>query len=424
MPPLPAVSMPWTTRSTDRFEPPLARGVQPLLQVRQLLRPLGESALPGRLAARKPGVPPGSAADEVEVRARPRAARPTSGLSAFLLDFLDLPRFAIRRSWQRRGWRAAARAGWLDRCMSSASGLPTADRVELVLPDSAGPAAHAAAEPGWWGVERRRGRAGHRLCVPGRRRVTRCPTRAARGNRRACMGRAGSSTPSGTTGPTAAWAGPLGGAGVLGAVFYELHVGTFTAEGTLDAAAGGSTIWSRSAIDVVELMPVGAFPGRWGWGYDGAHPGAVHAAYGGPAALQRFVDAAHGLGLAVCLDIVENHLGPSGNYLSRFGPYFTERAETPWGPAINLDGPSQRRGAAVDPGPRAGLVPGLPPRRPAAGRGARAARRPRPVRCWPSWPTRRPQLAEVARPPAGTGRRDRPQRPAHGRAHRRRRPRA
>ncbi len=92
-------------------------------------------------------------------------------------------------------------------------------------------------------------------------------------------------------------------------------------------------------VDVVELMPVAAFPGRWGWGYDGAHLGAVHDPYGGPAALQRFVDAAHAAGLGVCLDVVENHLGPTGNYLSRFGPYFTDRTETPWGSAVNLDGP-------------------------------------------------------------------------------------
>jgi maltooligosyltrehalose trehalohydrolase len=137
----------------------------------------------------------------------------------------------------------------------------------------------------------------------------------------------------------AGWPGPLDGAGVLGAVFYELHVGTFTDIGTLDSATLRLGHLVDLGVDVVELMPLGAFPGRWGWGYDGAHPGAVHEGYGGPAALQRFVDAAHGLGLAVCLDVVENHLGPSGNYLSRFGPYFTERTETPWGPAVNLDGP-------------------------------------------------------------------------------------
>ena len=84
-------------------------------------------------------------------------------------------------------------------------------------------------------------------------------------------------------------------------------------------------------------MPVAAFPGRWGWGYDGVDLWAVHDGYGGPAALQRFVDACHARGLGVALDVVHNHLGASGNYLARFGPYFTEAHHTPWGPAVNLD---------------------------------------------------------------------------------------
>jgi maltooligosyltrehalose trehalohydrolase len=124
-----------------------------------------------------------------------------------------------------------------------------------------------------------------------------------------------------------------------GAIVYELHVGTFTALGTLDAAIGHLGHLVDLGVEMVELMPVAAFPGGRGWGYDGVALYAVHEAYGGPAALQRFVDAAHRAGLAVCLDVVHNHLGPSGNYLSEFGPYFTERHSTPWGPAINLDGP-------------------------------------------------------------------------------------
>ncbi len=130
-----------------------------------------------------------------------------------------------------------------------------------------------------------------------------------------------------------AWAGR----DVRGAVLYELHVGTFTPEGTLDAAAAHLGHLVDLGVDVVELMPVAAFPGRWGWGYDGVDLYAVHEAYGGPEALQRFVDAAHGLGLAVALDVVYNHLGPSGNYLAEFGPYFTAAHETPWGAAVNLD---------------------------------------------------------------------------------------
>jgi len=123
-----------------------------------------------------------------------------------------------------------------------------------------------------------------------------------------------------------------------GAVLYELHLGTFTAEGTLDAAAARLGHLVDLGVDVVELMPVAAFPGRWGWGYDGVGLYAVHEPYGGPAALQRFVDAAHGRGLGVALDVVYNHLGPSGNYLGEFGPYFTDAHETPWGQAVNLDG--------------------------------------------------------------------------------------
>ncbi|MEU8223507.1 malto-oligosyltrehalose trehalohydrolase [Kribbella sp. NPDC048915] len=124
---------------------------------------------------------------------------------------------------------------------------------------------------------------------------------------------------------------------VAGSVFYELHVGTFTPEGTLDAAAEHLDYLAVLGVDVVSLLPVAAFPGVRGWGYDGVDLYAVHAPYGGPEALQRFVDRCHDAGLAVCLDVVYNHLGPSGNYLAEFGPYFTDRHTTPWGPAVNLD---------------------------------------------------------------------------------------
>jgi maltooligosyltrehalose trehalohydrolase len=127
------------------------------------------------------------------------------------------------------------------------------------------------------------------------------------------------------------------GRDALGALFYELHIGTFTPEGTLDAATERLDHLVDLGVDVVELMPVAAFDGRWGWGYDGVDLYAVHEPYGGPEALQRFVDAAHGKGLAVCLDVVYNHLGPSGNYLASFGPYFTGKHSTPWGDAVNLD---------------------------------------------------------------------------------------
>ncbi len=135
------------------------------------------------------------------------------------------------------------------------------------------------------------------------------------------------------------WVGPCAGAGVLGGLVYELHVGTFTPQGTFAGVQSRLDQLVDLGVDVVELMPVGAFPGRWGWGYDGVHPYAVHAPYGGPRELQRLVDACHQRGLGVCLDVVYNHLGPSGNYLARFGPYFTDRHRTPWGAAVNLDGP-------------------------------------------------------------------------------------
>lgn len=140
----------------------------------------------------------------------------------------------------------------------------------------------------------------------------------------------------------ASWPGPCGGRGTLGAVFYELHVGTFTAEGTFAAAIERLGHLVDLGVDVVQVMPVAAFPGRWGWGYDAVDLYAVHDAYGGPAAFQAFVDACHGRGLGVCLDVVYNHLGPSGNYLAEFGPYFTECYRTPWGPAVNLDGAGSR----------------------------------------------------------------------------------
>jgi maltooligosyltrehalose trehalohydrolase len=121
--------------------------------------------------------------------------------------------------------------------------------------------------------------------------------------------------------------------------FYELHVGTFTEEGTLDAAAARLPDLVDLGVTCVELMPVQPFPGERNWGYDGVAPYAVHEAYGGPAALQRFVDRAHALGLAVCLDVVYNHLGPEGNYLPELAPWHTSRHRSPWGDGLDYDGP-------------------------------------------------------------------------------------
>ena len=122
-----------------------------------------------------------------------------------------------------------------------------------------------------------------------------------------------------------------------GAVMYELHVGTFTPEGTFDAAVTHLEHLVDLGVDVVELLPCNAFDGTRGWGYDGVDLYTVYEPYGGPDGLKRFVDACHQRGLGVVMDVVYNHLGPAGNYLSRFGPYFTETHSTPWGSAVNLD---------------------------------------------------------------------------------------
>ena len=128
------------------------------------------------------------------------------------------------------------------------------------------------------------------------------------------------------------------GGALHGTVIYELHTGTFTAEGTFDAAIGHLDHLRDLGVHAVELMPVAAFPGQHGWGYDGINLWAVHEPYGGPDGLKRLVDACHARGLAVLLDVVYNHVG-IGNRLGDFGPYFTEAHVTPWGPAVNLDQP-------------------------------------------------------------------------------------
>ncbi|MCX4584812.1 malto-oligosyltrehalose trehalohydrolase [Streptomyces sp. NBC_01481] len=135
------------------------------------------------------------------------------------------------------------------------------------------------------------------------------------------------------------WRQGWAGRGLGGAVLYELHIGTYTREGTLDAAAEHLGELAELGITHVELMPLCPFPGVHGWGYEGVSSWAVHEPYGGPEALKRFVDTAHGHGLGVVLDVVHNHLGPSGNHLPAFGPYFTDTHHTPWGAAVNLDAP-------------------------------------------------------------------------------------
>jgi maltooligosyltrehalose trehalohydrolase len=131
------------------------------------------------------------------------------------------------------------------------------------------------------------------------------------------------------------WTGrPLGGS-----IVYELHVGTFTPEGTFDALIPHLPELLDLGVTTIELMPIAQFPGARNWGYDGTFEFAPQNSYGGPQSLQRFIDAAHHHGLAVALDVVYNHLGPEGNYLSAFGAYFTDRYRTPWGEALNFDGP-------------------------------------------------------------------------------------
>ena len=122
-------------------------------------------------------------------------------------------------------------------------------------------------------------------------------------------------------------------------IAYELHVGTFTPEGTFEAIVRHLDELKELGVTAIELMPVAQFPGSRNWGYDGVYPFAVQNSYGGPQGLKLLVNACHLKGLAVVLDVVYNHLGPEGNYLADFGPYFTDRYQTPWGRAINFDGP-------------------------------------------------------------------------------------
>jgi maltooligosyltrehalose trehalohydrolase len=126
---------------------------------------------------------------------------------------------------------------------------------------------------------------------------------------------------------------------LAGSVLYECHIGTFSPEGTFDGAIGRLEHLAELGADAIELLPVAEFSGDRGWGYDGVDLFAPHHAYGGPDGLKRLIDAAHSRGLGVVLDVVYNHLGPAGNYLPRFGPYFSGRHQTNWGPAVNFDGP-------------------------------------------------------------------------------------
>lgn len=122
-------------------------------------------------------------------------------------------------------------------------------------------------------------------------------------------------------------------------IIYELHVGAFTEEGTFDAVINYLDELAELGVTAIELMPIAQFPGTRNWGYDGVYPYAVQNSYGGPQGLKRLVNTCHQRGMAVVLDVVYNHMGPEGNYLEDFGPYFTARYQTPWGHAMNFDGP-------------------------------------------------------------------------------------
>lgn len=146
--------------------------------------------------------------------------------------------------------------------------------------------------------------------------------------------------PSAVVDPAFAWSeGVPEKAPVHDYIVYELHVGAFSSEGTFDGAAAHLDDLVSLGVTALELMPVAQCPGARNWGYDGVFPFAVQASYGGPAGLRRLVDACHRRGLNVILDVVYNHLGPEGNYLPDFGPYFTDAYRTPWGDALNFDGP-------------------------------------------------------------------------------------
>ncbi len=144
--------------------------------------------------------------------------------------------------------------------------------------------------------------------------------------------------PSEVVDPAFDWQDEWAGLPLAKYVIYEMHVGTFTPEGTFDAVIPHLKELTELGITAIEIMPVAQFPGTRNWGYDGVYPFAVQDSYGGAAGLKRLVQAAHQQDLAVILDVVYNHLGPDGNYLWDYGPYFTDAYKTPWGSAVNFDG--------------------------------------------------------------------------------------
>jgi maltooligosyltrehalose trehalohydrolase len=209
---------------------------------------------------------------------------------------------------------------------------PNAKKVELALPDRRVPM--SAGEGGWWHAEVSGAWPGtdYGFCLDGGGPLPdpcSCWQPAGVHGLSRCVGHGDFAW------HDQSWRPPALDTGVL----YELHVGTFSPEGTFDGVAAKLDHLCDLGVTHVELMPVNQFSGPRGWGYDGVDLYAPHASYGGPDGLKRLVDACHARGLAVLLDVVYNHFGPEGSYVARFGPYLTDRYHTPWGPAVNLDGP-------------------------------------------------------------------------------------
>ncbi len=209
---------------------------------------------------------------------------------------------------------------------------PAKETVELILDGERHPM--GAGEGGWWRLDVEE-------AGPGTRYAYALDAGPPRADPRSAF------QPEGPEGPsevvdhrTFAWRDDTWrGLPLAGSVLYELHIGTFSAAGTFDGAVEHLPHLVELGVDAVELMPVAEFSGSRGWGYDGVNLFAPHHAYGGPDGLKRLVDACHGAGLGVVFDVVYNHLGPSGNHLPAFGPYFTDRHHTNWGDAVNFDGP-------------------------------------------------------------------------------------
>lgn len=209
---------------------------------------------------------------------------------------------------------------------------PRASRVDLVLDGERLPL--TAGTDAWWSLGRR--------VAPGSRYAFSLDGAEPRPDPRSVYQPDGVHAASETFDPTAVARPRWDGMDLRGKVLYELHIGVFTDEGTFDSAVARLDDLAGLGVQAVEVMPVAQTPGTRNWGYDGVDLFASNANYGGPAAFLRFIDAAHRRGLGVVLDVVYNHLGPEGNYLAEFGPYFNPAHETPWGPAVNLDGEQAR----------------------------------------------------------------------------------